>query len=58
MRLGHELGLALANAQAHWPRRGSHKGMAHLTDDPEERTNLSVRGLARAAISASFPTLS
>ena len=49
MGFGHELWLTLANAQAHGPRGGPHKGMAHLTNDPEERANLSMRDLGRAA---------
>lgn len=56
MGLGHELWLTFANAQAHGPRGGSHEGMAHLTDDPEEQANLPVRGAARAGIPA--PTCS
>lgn len=52
MRLGHELGLTLANAQAHGPGGGAHEGMAHLTDDPEERAKLPVRGRATAGIPA------
>lgn len=52
MGLCHELWLTLANAQAHRPRGGSHEGVAHLTDDPKERANLPVRGLARAGIPA------
>lgn len=52
MGLGHELWLTLANAQAHGPGGGSHEGMAHLTDDPEEKAKLPVRGLARAVIPA------
>lgn len=52
MGLGHELWLTLANAQAHRPGRGSHEGMAHLTDDPEETAKLPVRGSARTALAA------
>lgn len=52
MGLGHELWLTLANAQAHGPGRGSHEGMAHLTDDPEETAKLPVRGSARTALPA------
>lgn len=52
MGLGHELRFALANAQAHGPRRGPHEGMAHLTDDPEKKAHLPVRSRARAGIPA------
>lgn len=52
MGLGHELWFALANAQAHGPRRGPHEGMAHLTDDPEKKAHLPVRSQARAGIPA------
>lgn len=49
MGLGHELWLTFADAQAHGPRGGSHEGMAHLTDDPEEQANLPVRGAQELA---------
>lgn len=52
MGLGHELRLTLANAQAHRPRGGSHEGMAHLTDDPEERAKLPIRDVGTAGIPA------
>lgn len=43
----HELFVAFPNAQAYRPRCSAHRGMAHLTDDPEKRAHLPVRGLTR-----------
>lgn len=50
MGLGHELWFALADAQAHGPRRGPHEGVAHLTDDPGEKACLPVRSRAGAGV--------
>lgn len=56
MGLGHELRLTLADAQAHRPRGGSHDGVAHLTDDPDETANLPIRDLGTAGIPACLLT--